>query len=66
VELTLAILEEAIKQLPPMPMPKGLRISVNDYNKMVEAFREVLRINYTGTFIYPDESMADNTYEFVW
>ena len=66
MELTLEILEEAIRQLPPTPMPRGLKISVNDYNKMMEALEEVAQIKYTGTFIYPDEDRADYTYEFVW
>ncbi len=64
-ELTIEMLEEVIKQLPPTPMPKGLKISPNDYSKMVEALDKVAQIKYTGTFIYPDEDMADGTYEFV-
>ena len=66
MELTLEILREAIKQIPPTPTPKGLKISVNDYNRMVGALKEGAQIDYRGTFIYPDESMTDNTYEFVW
>ncbi len=54
------------KQLPPTPLPKGLKISVNDYNKMVEALKVVAQIDYTGTFYIPDEKMADYTYEWVW
>lgn len=65
-ELTLEILDEAIKQLPPTSMPRGLKISPNDYRKMVEALEAVVQIKYIGTFIFPDEDVKDNTYEFIW
>lgn len=65
-ELTLEILDEAMKQLPPVPVPRGLKISFNDFNKMIDALERVVQVKYIGTFIYPSRDMEDGTYEFIW
>ena len=65
-ELTLEILTEVIKQIPPEPQPKGLKISRGDYDRMRVSLQVVAGIEYRGTYIFPDDTMADNTYEWVW
>lgn len=74
-ELTLEILEGAIKQLPPMPRIKRIRISYGDYRKLREACN-IFKIcpeqpkgftyGFMGERIEPDVDVKDNHYEIDW
>ena len=74
-ELTLEILDEAIKQLPPVTYPKCIRVSYGDYRRLREAC-DVFKIfpeqpgrftlGFCGEWIMPDVNVADNHYEVDW
>ena len=73
--LTLEILEEAMKQLPPVTYPKRIRISYGDYRRLRESC-ELFKIcpeqpggytlGFCGEWIMPDKDIRDNTYEVDW
>jgi len=74
-ELTLEILEEAMKQLPPTTYPKKIRVSYGDYNRLREACEFLgicpeqkggYTLGFCGEWIVPDADIADNHYEVDW
>ena len=73
-ELTLEILEEAIKQLPPLPRIKHIRISYGDYRKLRDACKvfnicpekQGYTLGFLGEHIMPDIKVQDNHYEIDW
>lgn len=71
-ELTFEILDEAIKQLPPITYPKQIRVSYRDYRLFREAcdFCGIFPVEsksplgtLAGTFILPDAEVPDDFYE---
>lgn len=72
-ELTMAKLEEAIRQLPVQTYPRRVRISPSDYRRL-RAASDILRlppeqskdisIGFMGEEIVPDPSVSDGTYEY--
>ena len=74
-ELTLEILDEAIRQLPPVTYPKRIHISFGDYQRLREAsdFFNIFpeqpggyTLGFLGEIIIPDADIADNHYEIDW
>ena len=73
-ELTLDILDEAIRQLPPISYPKRIRISYGDYHRFREAcdhfgilpeLKENVSLGF-GMPIIPDNQVSDGEYEYDW
>jgi len=74
-ELTLKVLQEAARNLPPVTYPKYIRISHGDYHRMRESCN-MLRIfpeqpggytlGFLGEHIVPDSSIEDGQYEVDW
>ena len=74
-ELTLEILDEAIRKLPPISYPKRIRVSYGDYRRLREAcdiFKifpeqpEGFTLGFFGEMIIPDVDIKDNHYELDW